>query len=197
MLRSFLSNQKYYEADKGDNPSGGTEPTGTEPKKTEEKTFSQTELEAIVKDRLERANRKAKTEADKAKTEAEQKALLEQGEYKTLAEQRASELATLTKDLEAANSHKETADKYKKALLDKLAVEKKSLPAHIVAILDQLDEIKQMEWLSDSKNIEALKPASSDRQHGTPPRNTSNSAKPAPATPNRMNDDDRPRFTLG
>ena len=203
MLRSFLSHsiQRYYEADKGA-PTGEIEPpTGTEPKKTEEKQFSQAELEAIVKDRLARAKRKADDEAEKAKTEAAQKALLEQGEFKTLAEQRASELATLSTQLEAAKSHEETANKYRKALQDRLAVDKKALPESIIAILDQLDEIKQMEWLSNPKNIEALKPAadtSTTRTLGTPPRNASDSKRKTDAPVRPSSDvDNLPRFTLG
>ncbi len=199
MLRSFLSNhpQRYYESDKGDNPAGSE--TGNDPVITE-KTFTQTEVNVFLKADRERHERKAKELAEKAKTEAEQKALLEQGEFKTLAEQRASELATTKLELEAAKAHEETANKYKKALQLRLAEDKKSLPAGIVAILDQLDEIKQMEWLADPKNLEVLKaPAeSSTRTHGTPPRNGSNAARNTTAPVRQSSDDDpRPRFNLG
>jgi hypothetical protein len=199
MLRSFLSHspRKFYEADKGDNPSGA-ESTSDDSVKTV-KTFSQDELEAIVKDRLDRAKRKAKEDADKAKTEAEQKALAEQGEYKTLAEQRAAELANAHKELETAKTHEQAAEQYKKALLARLAVDKKSLPAGIVALLDKFDPLDQAEWLSDPKNAEALKPTSTDRTLGTPPRNGLPAARNtnAPANPNTRDDVDRPRHTLG
>ena len=199
MLRSFLSHSlhRYYEADKGDNPAGSE--TGNDPAITE-KTFTQTELETIVKDRLDRAKRKAKEDADKAKAEAEQKALAEQGEFKTLAEQRASELEAVRRDLEAAQTHEQVADKYKQALIAQLAIEKKFFPAHVVALLDKLDPLEQMEWITT--NAEALKPSadSSTRTLGTPPRNGSNAGRKtdAPAHPSSASDDDnRPRFTLG
>lgn len=205
MLRSFISHslpQRYYEADKGDNPPATdpvTEPkTGNDPVKTE-KTFSQADVDAIVKDRIAREKRKADETAEKAKTEAEQKALLEKGEFKTLAEQRATELETLRKDLEAAKTHEQTADKYRKALKERLDAEKKNFPAHVVSLLDKLDPLEQMEWITT--NAEALKPASDTRQLGTPPRNAANNGARntnAPANPNRTADDDnRPRFTLG
>lgn len=192
MLLSFYSRNpfRFHEADKGNNPAGNnpapdpTDPaTGTDPKKTDEKQFSQSELEAIVKDRLARAQRKADEAATKAKSDAEQKALVEQGEFKTLAEQRASTIAELTQQIESAKAHESTAEKYRNALKARLEADKKALPAHIVALLDQLDEIKQMEWLANPTNAEAMKqptaPASSGL--GTPPRNTAPS-KTAPAS---------------
>jgi hypothetical protein len=197
MLRSFLSHspQKFYEADKGDNPAGSD--TGNDPAKTE-KTFTQTELDAILTDRLERRDRKAKADADKAAAEAKERALAEQGEYKTLAEQRASELATAKTELEAAKTHEQTAEKYRKALIAQLAIEKKAFPAHVVALLDKLDPLEQMEWITT--NAEALKPASNDQRFGTPPRNGSNTQRKtdAPARSNTSDHDaDRPRFNLG
>ena len=48
------------------------------------KTFTQAELDAIVTDRLARADKKAKAAADKAREEAERKAAEEQGEFKKL-----------------------------------------------------------------------------------------------------------------
>ncbi len=196
MFISFIFHSKYYEADKGDNPAGITEPTGTEPKKTEEKTFSQADVDAIVKDRIARAQRKADDAAEKAKTEAEQKALAEQGEYKTLSEQRATELETVKRELEAAKVYETTADKFRKVLTERLAIEKKSYPAHVVSLLDKLDPLEQLEWIT--ANLEALKP-SSDRTLGTPPRNGGNTARntTAPARSSSASDDDRPRFTLG
>ena len=200
MLRSFISGQpqRYYEAEKGDNPPQADPPTVPEPAKTE-KTFTQFELDAIVKDRLEREKRKSTEAAEKARKEAEEKALQEQGEFKTLAEQRAAELATLKSELESAKVHESTAEKYRAALKARLDADKKSLPAHIVALLDQLDEIKQMEWLSDPKNADALKPSSTpDRNLGTPPRNANGGRNTnAPVRPVVTGDDDRPRFTLG
>jgi hypothetical protein len=128
------------------------------------------------------------------------KPLAEQGEFKTLAEQRATELATANQALEAAKTHELTAEKYKTALLARLATDKKGLPAGILTLIDRLDPIEQAEWLSDPKNADALKPVSADRTFGTPPRNGQPAARNtnAPARSTSATDDtDRPRFTLG
>lgn len=53
---------------------------------TEVKTFTQAELDSILKDRLKRAQDKAQADAAKAVADAEAKALAEQGNYKALYE---------------------------------------------------------------------------------------------------------------
>jgi hypothetical protein len=91
------------------------QPTGAEPgTKTEAaKTFTQTELDAIVTERLQRAQRKAEEATAKARTEAERKAQEEQGQFQKLAEslkaeleqerqaRKAAELAGLRRDVAA------------------------------------------------------------------------------------------------
>jgi hypothetical protein len=59
------------------------------------KLFTQAELEAQIKTRLEREKRKADEREAKAKETAKAEALAEQGEFKTLAEQRAARIAQL------------------------------------------------------------------------------------------------------
>jgi hypothetical protein len=96
-------------------PAANDVTTGAEPGKQTEavKTFTQTELDAIVTERLQRAQRKAEEQTAKAKTEAERKAQEEQGEFKKLAEslkaeleqerqaRKAAELAGLRRDVAA------------------------------------------------------------------------------------------------
>jgi hypothetical protein len=75
-------------------PAANDVTTGAEPGKQTEtvKTFTQTELDAIVTERLQRAQRKAEEQTAKAKTEAERKAAEEQGQYQKLAESLKAEL---------------------------------------------------------------------------------------------------------
>lgn len=70
------------------------QPTGAEPgQKTEAaKTFTQEQVDALIKDRLQREARKAEEAATKARTEAERKAAEEQGEFRKLAESLKAEL---------------------------------------------------------------------------------------------------------
>jgi hypothetical protein len=90
------------------------QPTGADPgTKTEAaKTFTQTELDAIVTERLQRAQRKAEEQTAKARTEAERKAQEEQGEYKKLADSLKAELEqerTRAKALELAGLRRDVA----------------------------------------------------------------------------------------
>lgn len=58
-----------------------------------EKTYSKADLNRIVKERLAEEARKAQTKAAAEKKAAEEKALADNAEWKTLADQRAAELA--------------------------------------------------------------------------------------------------------
>lgn len=152
MLRGFHGTRRYS-ADTGQ-PSGG-EQTATEPVKTE-KTFTQAELEAIVKDRLERAQRKAGEAEAKARAEAEAKALAEQGEFKTLAEQRAAEVARLGTELESAKATGKALERYQEAVKAMIAPQLAGLPEQLQARIKNLDPIDQLEWLAA---LGAMKPS--------------------------------------
>lgn len=102
----------------GNDPNGGTDPNGagnTDPnngstqdptQKGADKTFTQAELEAIVKDRLDRAKRKADEKAEEARKEAERTALAEQGKYKEMYEALQKDLAD--KEVKLVEAKKET-----------------------------------------------------------------------------------------
>ena len=64
------------------------QPTGADPGEKAEtgKTFTQSEVDAIVKERIDRERRKADEATKKATADAEAKALAEQGKYKELYE---------------------------------------------------------------------------------------------------------------
>lgn len=72
----------------GSDPAGGNGGT-QDPQPTPqgaEKTFTQAELDAIIKDRLAQAKRKADEKIEAERKEAERKALEEQGKYKEMYE---------------------------------------------------------------------------------------------------------------
>lgn len=90
-----------------------------------ERTFTKAEVEAMVRDRLASAQRKAEEAANKARTEAERKAAEEQGEYKKLADSLKAELEAerqARKAAELAGLRRDTAAKYSlpAALADRL-----------------------------------------------------------------------------
>lgn len=83
-----------YEADADDSGAVETPSTGTDPVKTEPaaKVFTQAEVDALIKDRLKRAQ-------DKARADADAEAAKKNGEWQTLAEQREQELKNLQAQL--------------------------------------------------------------------------------------------------
>lgn len=115
-----------------------------------EKRFSQAELDAIVADRLKRANESAERKASRERQEAEERSAAEQGKFKELAEQRQTRIGEL-------EPFETKATRYEAALKSLLDVQRKDLPAHITTLLDKLDPAEQLEWIA--ANQEALKPA--------------------------------------
>jgi|GEM_PF-2928586 len=156
-----------FEADKG---KGGGKPAGdgNEPgegdqeeetpdadkkkeKPADEKKFSQAELDAIVQDRLAREKKKQDDAADKARKEAEETALLENQKFQELAEERAKTIAELEPFKEQLDGANETIERYKGALDKYLEAEKKDLPKHVLALLEKLDPVEQMDYIAANR----------------------------------------------
>ena len=125
-----------------------------------DKTFTQAELEAIIEQRLTRAQNKAKAEADKAKAEADARALVEQGEWKTLAEQRAARVAELEPLSVQLEQSKSDTKKYRNTISKFADAAKANVPESVRALLDKLDPIDQLEWISsNAASLSTEKPA--------------------------------------
>jgi uncharacterized protein YdaU (DUF1376 family) len=115
-----------------DEPAGGGEPDakkktddgagGDEAKKAGEqlRTFTQDDIDRIVKERLEREHKKQDEAATKAREEAEKKALEEQGKHKELADK-------ATKDAERFRAEKEEAENILKTERIRYAVLSKAM----------------------------------------------------------------------
>lgn len=109
-----------------------------------EKAYTKDELEAIVKDRLERERKSAERKAEKDKASAQQQALESQQEWEKLANQRKAVLDTL-------QPRAELADKYETALNTYVTKEREGLPASVVSLLDKMDYADQIEWIANNK----------------------------------------------
>lgn len=85
----------------GDPPAEKTESQTSDDKSTEahEKKFTQADLDRIVKERLDRERKKSEDAAAKAKADAEQATMKEQGQFKELAEQEKTKRETLEAEL--------------------------------------------------------------------------------------------------
>lgn len=166
-----------FEADKGNNgasedgkqtgdatgTNGGEKPFAVF---TSEKEFQEA-IERRLKDRLEREQKKAETQTQKAREEAESKALADQAKFQELADKRGKQVtdlettnATLTTQLETVTAK---ADRHEKALLALLAEQLKAVPEHLHSLLSKLDAVEQLEWIAG--NADKMKTAT----NGVPP----------------------------
>lgn len=149
MFKQFL-----FEADK----STGTGETPDTPPAQQAATFTQADIDRIVKERLEQEKRTSDEKARKAAEKAAADALKENADFKTLSEKQAASLLERETELMQTKTQFETTaqerDKYKTALEAHVKERRKGVPAHILEILDVLDPLAQMAWLD--KNTDKL-----------------------------------------
>lgn len=159
----FIWKHILFEADKGSGGSEDAKPpddatgktTGGENKPfavfTNEKEFQEA-IDKRLAERLERERKKAESAAQKAREEAESKALAEQQKFQELAEKRAKALADLeasTADLTTKlEAEQNKAQRYEQALTSLLAEQRKRVPEHLYSLLDKLDPVEQLEWIA-------------------------------------------------
>ena len=103
-----------------------------------EKTFTQKDVDQIVRERLEREHKKQEEATAKAKEEAEKAALQEQGKHKELADR-------ATKEAETAKAAKEAAEAALKNERIQYAVITKAMQMNFV---DAEDAIKMIDFSS-------------------------------------------------
>lgn len=136
-------------------------------------------LDKLIGDARKEGRDKAAREAEDARRtaedEAEQKRLEEQKEFEKLANDRKAKLDALEAQVKTLAEQNE---KYVSAIKAKLEAERKGLPDHIMALLDKLDPVDQLEWLAG--NAEAAKKPSGAQSPGTPTRPRKPSEPPDP-----------------
>jgi hypothetical protein len=159
-------------------PPGGDSP--------DPKTFTQADLDRIVKERLADASRRAAASLADAKRLADEKALADSGSWQTLAEQRAAEVETLK---QAAT----TAAAYAKLLNGQASAEIADWPEEVKALdPGEKDVEARMTWLVKSrplaKRLAALPQApASDAGKG-------NAGGTAPTTPKESDASGKARY---
>lgn len=130
-----------------------------------------------------KALEKAEREKQKAAEDAEAERLKKQGEYQKLAEAAEAKVGELEKRVAELESVSEKLERYDKALGGYLAKEREGLAPHIIALLDNLDVVAQLEWIANNK--QALVPPTQNKS-GVPPT-------PAPDKPGQVSDEERKR----
>ena len=161
--------QLLFEADKG-TEGGDTTGDATGQNSGTDKptpTFTQSDVDRIVNERLDRERKKAESVTQKAREEVESKALADQAKFQELADKRGKQVtdletanATLTTQLEAVTAK---ADRHEKALTKLLAEQLKAVPEHLHSLLSKLDAVEQLEWIAG--NADKMKTAT----NGVPP----------------------------
>lgn len=124
----------------------------------------QKDLDGVIQERLDRAQRAAEKKQAEAAEQARLKALEEQGEWQKLAEQRAARIADLEAATKTAQTLEQERDRYKTAVTTLLKTQRTDLPKPILDLLDKLDPVDQLEWIAANRQ-ELAKPSG-----GTPPR---------------------------
>jgi hypothetical protein len=164
----------------GESKAGDDDPTKA---KKEDKQFSQAQVDQIVKERLDREHKKTEEAAAKAKKEAEEAALKDKEEWKTLAEKRQTEIDDLKKQAAELESAKAQADKYKAALDARLAEIKKTLPKFVLPLLEKMDPVEAMQYITDNADDLGAKPETySQTPKGQQKKVTDDDAKEAKQT---------------
>ena len=143
-------------------PTPEAQPTPPAAVVADEKRFTQAELEQAIKDRLDRAQRKAAADAEKARQEAEAKALAEQGEFKTLAEQRQARIAELEQATEQGKQVTKDLERYQAAVAGIVAPKLEGLSEQLRKLVAGLDPLAQLEWVA------ALEPQQQAARPGAP-----------------------------
>lgn len=126
--------------------------------------FTQAQVDALIRDRLDRERKRAEDSQRKAADDADAKRLAEQQEFKALADKHAARVTEL-------EPYQAKAERYETALKALLAEERKAVPDHLAPLLDRMDPADQLEYLA------------ANRDKLVPPANGHGAAAGVPATP--------------
>lgn len=157
---------------------------GQTPVTTADKTFSQADVDRIIKERLEREQEKARKAEEKARKEAELAGLAQQQEWQTLAAKRQEALQEMEERLKPFEEMQERMGKYETALTAFLQAQLAGVPEHVVDLLKGRDPVEQLDWLTANRDKFAQQP---------PP---TMGATPTPTTPGRMTDEQRRKLAF-
>lgn len=137
----------------GDDPD--TEETETEEApEAPEGYVSQDKLDAIISERLDREREKWKAkleeEREEQKRKAEEERLAEQEKWHDLAEQRQERITQLEVQAGEVPVLQERIDQLEETLNGYLEAQRDGLPDAIIALLDKMDVVEQLAWISEN-----------------------------------------------
>lgn len=144
-----------------------TPPAPTAESKVEFTPEQQKELDRILSDRLAREKAKTERAEAKARQEAEETSLKERQAFEELANKRQTRITELETQIGELDTTKQKLAKYETTFGNILKAEKEGLDPSIIALLDRLDPLDQLNWLSENKA--KAKPAQKTPVPPTPP----------------------------
>ena len=109
----------------------------------------QSAVDLIVKERLERAQKKALADAEKLRKQAEEESLTKNQEFKTLADQRQGTITDLETKLKELEPLKEQAGRYRDAMLKIVQAQVSKLPPALKVLVEKMDPLEQMDYLAE------------------------------------------------
>jgi hypothetical protein len=124
------------------------ETTVTEPAQNQGKTFTQAEVDAILKERLDRKEKQAADAAAKLKADAEAAAAIKNGEWQKLAESRAAELTAAQAKAAEAESAKAQREAMEAALKTNVEAQLKAYDANTQDLIKRLPVLDQLDWIT-------------------------------------------------
>lgn len=146
------------------NPNGGGAPASGQPAgqpaaqppaaQEPAKLFTQEQVDAAVKDRLEREKAKAAKAVEDARKAAEIEAAAKNGEWEKVAKEREAELAAMQARVAELDTTKATLTDYETRIKAQLDKSREGLPPHIIELLDGLPVLQQVDWIA--KNHAAI-----------------------------------------
>lgn len=144
------------------NAPGSEATTTATPEKSGEKLFTQAELDKLIDDRLKREREKAKTQAEKAAKEADERRQVEQGEWQKVAEERKTRLEQL-------EPKSELADRLSELVAKQLDSEIATWPDSVRAIMPSPESslLERLEWAERTRPL-AQELLAAKAPNGTP-----------------------------
>lgn len=117
----------------------------------------QRRVDDLLKERLEREQKKAEQKAQKAREDVLAEMAAKNGEWQQLAEQRAAKIADLETQAATLDATTTKAQRYEQALAKQVEALRKDVPKHLAPLLDKLDVVEQLEWLAANRDAVAPK----------------------------------------
>lgn len=109
----------------------------------------QTEVDRLLKERLDRAKKTSEAEAEKVRRKAEEDALTKNKEFETLANSRQQEIEAKDKELEALKGVAEQNEKYAEAISKIVKTQLEKLPKPVQVLMAKMTPLEQMGYLTE------------------------------------------------